>query len=133
MIQQGQGLPFQAKSNDDIPGIHSRFDNLDRDPTPNGFLLLCEEDDRGASLADQADQTIRPDAAAGNQLSQFRTGLLIPMFDFARRTPTEKTSGCLVRTKKRFDFSSQLGAIPTGGGEEICPLFGIGDLDTFLK
>ena len=64
VVHQGQGLALGLEPGDDLGGVHARLDDLQRDRAADGRLLLGEEDDAHAALADLAEERVRADAGA---------------------------------------------------------------------
>jgi hypothetical protein len=52
VLHERQGLPLSLKSGNDLPGVLTRLDNLERDPAANGSSLLGHEDDAHSPLTD---------------------------------------------------------------------------------
>jgi hypothetical protein len=52
MIHQRQRLPLGLESRDHLPRIHARLDDLERYFAMDGLLLLGDEDQSHAALAD---------------------------------------------------------------------------------
>jgi hypothetical protein len=58
VIHQRQGLAFGLEAGDDLPGVHTGFDQLHRDQTLDRFALLGEVDRAHAALADELDDLV---------------------------------------------------------------------------
>ena len=65
VVHQGQGLALGLEAGDDLLGVHARLDDLERDLAMDRALLLGEEDDAHAALAELADDRVGADARAG--------------------------------------------------------------------
>jgi hypothetical protein len=58
-VEKRSAVPLSLESDDHLTAIHSRLDDLQRDLPLDGGLLLGEEHDRHASLADLLQKLIR--------------------------------------------------------------------------
>ena len=65
VVHERQGLALGLEAGDDLFGVHARLDDLERDLAADGALLLGEEDDSHAALAELADDRVGADARAG--------------------------------------------------------------------
>ncbi len=61
VLHASKHLPFGLKSSEDLPRVHSEFDELECDLSPHRLLLLREPDRSHPALAKQMDQPIRAD------------------------------------------------------------------------
>ena len=108
VLHQGQGLALGLEAGDDLLGVHPRLDDLQRDLAVDRSLLLGEEDDAHAALAELADDRVGADARAG------------PLGDRAGRSEVlagglgAEPLGSLATGEVRIPFGRGLG----GGGEE---------------
>ena len=64
VVHQRQRLPLGLEAGDDLPGVHARLDDLQRDLAADGVLLLGHEDDAEAALADLLQQLVAADDRA---------------------------------------------------------------------
>ncbi len=64
VVHQRQRLAFRFETRDDVPRVHARLDDLERDPSLDRLVLLGEEDDAHAALADRLQQPVRADRRA---------------------------------------------------------------------
>jgi hypothetical protein len=65
MIHQRERLAFGLEAGNDLPRIHSRFEDFESHLAPDGLLLLGHEDDAEAALPDLFQQLVRSDHRAG--------------------------------------------------------------------
>jgi hypothetical protein len=70
MIHERQRLALGLESRHDLPRVHARLDDFQRDAPPHGLQLFGHEDRAEPALADLPNQTVRPNLAA----QRFRTG-----------------------------------------------------------
>src|SRR5260221_10103203 len=61
MVHQCQGLSLDLKARDDLLGIHSRLDDLERYATSDGFVLLGHVDNAESALADLLEELVVSD------------------------------------------------------------------------
>jgi hypothetical protein len=90
--------------------IHAGLDDLQRDLAAHGLLLLGDEDQAKAALADQLHELVRTDDGAG----AFGDRLVILGRLRARRDMLEKAARGVVGVQERFDFGAQLRVGATG-------------------
>ncbi len=64
MVHHRQRLPLGLEAGDDLPGVHSRFDDLEGDFSLDGFLLFRQVDHTHSAFADFLKQLVRADGAA---------------------------------------------------------------------
>ena len=64
MIHHCQGLPLGLEAGDDLPAVHPRLDDLERDPAPYRLGLLGHVDRAHAALADPLEEFVGPDHGA---------------------------------------------------------------------
>ena len=70
VIHHGEGLLLGAEARDDLAGIASRAQHLDRDLAPNGFVLLREVDGPHSAFAEQAHDAVGSHACGRDVLLQ---------------------------------------------------------------
>src|SRR5262249_6312473 len=61
MIHQSQCLPFGLEPGNDLPAIHARLDDLQRNAATDGLLLLGHVDHAHAPFADALKKLVRAD------------------------------------------------------------------------
>ena len=64
VVHHGQGLPLGLEAGDDLPAVHPRLDDLERDLAPDGPGLLGHVDRAHAAFADLLQELVRPDHGA---------------------------------------------------------------------
>ena len=64
VVHHRQRLPLGLEPGDDLLRVHARLDDLQRDPAADGLLLLGQEDDAHAPLADPLEELVGPDVRA---------------------------------------------------------------------
>ena len=64
MVHQRQRLALGLEPGDDLPGVHAKPDDLERDPAADGFFLLGHVDRAAAALADLLEELVAADHAA---------------------------------------------------------------------
>ena len=65
MVHHRQGLPLGLEAGDDLPRVHARLDDLQRDGPLDRLGLLGHEHDAHAAFADLLQQLVRADDRAG--------------------------------------------------------------------
>lgn len=73
MLHQGQRLPLSFKPSDDLPAVHARLDDLDRDFAFDRISLLSNEHQPEAAFSESFQQPIRADP--------FRLGFAEPIVE----------------------------------------------------
>ena len=83
MVHHRQRLPLALEASNDLPAVHPRLDNLDRDFALNRLGLLGHEHGAHAALTDLLQKFVRPDHVAGalaerlvERLADIRRGLV---------------------------------------------------------
>src|SRR6267154_3855450 len=71
MVHQRQRLALSFKSGDDLPGVHTQLDNLERHSPSHGFLLFSHVDHTAATFANLLEEPVAPNTVA----SPFRRDL----------------------------------------------------------
>src|SRR6266404_9703982 len=61
MVHQCQGLSLDLKAGDDLLGIHSWLDDLERYAASDGFVLLGHVDNAEAAFADLFEELVASD------------------------------------------------------------------------
>src|SRR5262249_42876079 len=74
VIHEGQGLALGLKASHHLAGVHARLEDLERDSAADRLLLLGQEDDAEAALADLLQQLLRADDRAGALAERIRKG-----------------------------------------------------------
>ena len=64
MVHQGQHLPLRLEARDDFPGVHSRFDDLERHLPFHRIALFCQIDRAEPAFPDLPEQLVAPDHVA---------------------------------------------------------------------
>jgi hypothetical protein len=64
VVHQGQSLPFGLEAGNDLPGIHSRLDNLERDPAVDRRLLFRHVHHTHSTFANLFEQLVRANERA---------------------------------------------------------------------
>src|SRR6185503_13502188 len=65
MVHEREGLAFGFETRDDGPRVHAKADDLERDATPNRFLLFGHVNDTAAALANLLKKLVTADFVAG--------------------------------------------------------------------
>ena len=65
MVHHRQRLPLGFEAGDHLPGVHSRFDDLERDPAFHGFGLFGHVDRPHAAFADLLKEFVGADLLSG--------------------------------------------------------------------
>ena len=65
VIHQRQRLALRLEAGDDLASIHARFNDFQGHRAADGMLLLGDEDQSHAALADLFHQLVRPNGRAG--------------------------------------------------------------------
>jgi len=65
MVHHRQRLALGFEARDDLPRVHAKLDDLERDAAANGFLLLRHVNDAASSLTDFLKEFVASDALAG--------------------------------------------------------------------
>ena len=135
VVHQGQGLALGLEAGDDLLGIHARLDDLQRDLAMDGPLLLGEEDDAHAALAEPADDRVGPDARAGPLGDRAGRGGGLAIVEV--RIPlgrglgggAEEAAGADVGLQQLLDLGADRRLAPAGGIQERGPLGAFGPLE----
>src|SRR6267378_2677663 len=64
MVHQRHRLSLGLKACDHAFGVHSRLDNLQRDPPPNWLLLFCHVNHAASALTDLSEQPVMANTVA---------------------------------------------------------------------
>jgi hypothetical protein len=65
VVHQRQGLPFGLEAGDDLPRVHPRLDDLERNGPPERLGLLGHEHHAHAPFADLLQEFVGADDRAG--------------------------------------------------------------------
>jgi hypothetical protein len=101
MIHQSQRLPLGLESSDDTLGVHTQFDDLERDPAANGFLLFGHIHHTAAAFADLLQKLVAADSVAG-------------LIDWNGRRTFEEVTGFVTGLKQFFNTLAEGRIVGTG-------------------
>ena len=123
MVHQGQRLPLGLEASDDLPGVHTGLDQLDRYQAFDRLELLCHPDTAHAALADRLNELIRADhrarALCGRQVEGRRGG--------GRRRTVEQAVGAVGGRQQR-KYECDPGFIAAAGLADVrTPEVRVGD------
>src|SRR5262245_684544 len=104
MIHQREGLAFGLEAGDDIPRVHSRFNDLQRDTPANGFSLLRKVNNSTAALADFLNDLITANPLPG-RIIEFRSGTHLPIGGQGDWVSSEESVGSINALDHGFEAS----------------------------
>ena len=121
MLHQGQRLPLCLESRNDLPRVHARLNDFQRDAAENGRLLIGHVDDAHSPFADLLQQLVRPDDRAGS----FELCFVGGRGEGSRRVSSlEKIAGFVVGVEQGLDLGSQSGIFAANAIQVGNPRFG---------
>src|SRR5436190_16939115 len=130
MVHQREGLPLGFETRDDRARIHAKFDDLERHPTPDRFLLLGHPYDAAAAFADFLEQLV----AANDHTGPFAAG---PSWKWCgRRSGASGQKGFPVfkmRAQQCLNTSEKRRVAIAGCVHVTLPLVQRRELDRFLE
>jgi hypothetical protein len=74
VVHHGQSLALIGKTREDLAGIHSGFDYLERDPPMNGLRLLGQVHSTHAAFAEDPKDGVRAEGIVLESLQGMRGG-----------------------------------------------------------
>ncbi len=107
MVHQRECLPLGLEAGDDVARVHSRLDDLQRDLAAHGMLLLGDEHEAHAPLADLLHQLVGADHRAGS----FGDCLVI-LGRIRGKRPAHECAGFAVIPEQAFDLGPQASVVP---------------------
>ena len=104
VVHQREGLPLGLEAGDDVARVHPRLDDLERDLAAHGLLLLGDEHQAHAPLADLLHQLVGADHRAGPL-----GDLLVVLGRFSGHRPAHEFASDTVILDQGLDLGPQAG------------------------
>jgi hypothetical protein len=114
VVHERQGLALGFEAGDDVARVHSRLDDLERDLAAHGMLLLGDEHQAHAPLADLLHQLVGPDYGAGPLGDR-----LVIVGRICGRRPAHEFAGFAVIPEQTFDLGPKA-SVRAASLLEIC-------------